>query len=124
MSNVRKLIAWQRARQLVKECYALSRAFPQDERYGLTSQLRRAAVSVAANIAEGYGRWHRREFINFLSMSNGSACEVETYLFLAVDLEFVAADAVRAPLDLVDEVGKINTALRRSRASPGFPDHL
>ena len=116
MSSLHKLIVWQRGRQLVKECYRLSRSFPRDERFGLTSQLRRAAVSVPANIAEGFGRWHRREFVNFLSISNGSLCELETYLYLALDLEFVDREALKTALELADEVGRMNTALRKSRS--------
>lgn len=116
MSSLQQLIVWQRGRQLVKECYRLSRGFPRDERFGLTAQLRRAAVSVPANIAEGHGRRHRREFTNFLSISNGSLCELETYLYLAIDLEFAAIDEVKAAFVLSDEVGRMTTALRKARS--------
>ena len=116
MSGLQQLIVWQRGRQLVKECYRLTRSFPRDERYGLTAQLRRAAVSVPANIAEGYGRIHRREFTNFLSISNGSLCELETYLYLAIDLEFAGRDSLEEAFKLTDEVGRMTTALRRSRS--------
>ena len=116
MSSLHNLIVWQRSRELVKECYRVTRWFPREELFGLTSQLRRAAVSVPANIAEGYGRSHRREFTNFLSISNGSLCELETHLYLALDLEFVTADALETPFKLVDEVGKMTTALRKARS--------
>ena len=115
MARLSDLIIWQRARELVKECYLVTSTFPRDELYGITSQQRRAAVSVAANIAEGYGRRHRREFLNFLSIAGGSLSEVETYLHLAVDLEFVDAERVRNALGYADEIGRMATALRRDR---------
>ena len=78
-----ELEVWQKAMDLVVECYRTGERFPKTEVYGLTSQLRRAAVSVAANFAEGQGRSHTREFLNHLSMAYGSLMEVETHLQIA-----------------------------------------
>ncbi|MBK7957702.1 MAG: four helix bundle protein [Bacteroidetes bacterium] len=83
------LDAWKYARLLVKEIYELSKHFPDDEKFGLTNQIRRAAVSIPSNIAEGYGRKHKKEVIQFLSIANASINEVETQLILAEDLNYI-----------------------------------
>ena len=82
------LIAWQKAKVFATEIYRVTEQFPRAEVYGLTSQLRRAAVSVASNIAEGQGRLTRGEFCHFLGQASGSLLEVETQLSIAVDLSF------------------------------------
>jgi four helix bundle protein len=79
----RDLIAWRKATQLAVEIYRVTQKFPKDELYGLTSQMRRAAVSVASNIAEGKGRYSRKEFAQFLYRARGSLLELETQLFIA-----------------------------------------
>ena len=85
----KKLIAWQRGYELVLSVYKATRKFPREELYGLTSQLQRAAVSVPANISEGYERNHRKEYIQFLHISKGSLGEMETLLMLARDLGYL-----------------------------------
>ena len=80
------LQVWQMAIDLVVECYRATEDFPLDERFGLTGQLRRAAVSIPANIAEGHARSHRREYLNFLSVAQGSAAELNTRLRIAARL--------------------------------------
>lgn len=87
--NYRDLHVWQKAIDFVTECYHCSQAFPAAEIAGLTSQIRRAAVSVASNIAEGHGRSSTRDYIRFLNMAYGSLCEVETQLCIATRLEFL-----------------------------------
>ena len=77
---------------LIEDCYRLTRDFPADERFGLTSQIRRASVSIPANIAEGYGRDQTGNFIHFLRIALGSACELETLLMAAVRLKFLSQD--------------------------------
>jgi four helix bundle protein len=110
----RKLAAWQRAYRLVLAVYKHSQTFPSSELYGLTMQMRRAAISVTANIAEGCERQHRKEFLQFLSVSKGSLAEVETYLMLAKDLGYLSQN------DFVDlevqrkEVGKLLSGLYKS----------
>lgn len=88
----RQLKAWQKAYELTLETYQLAKAFPKSEAYGLTSQLQRAGVSVPANIAEGYERNHRKEYLQFLFIAKGSLGEVETYLLLAKDLGYLSHD--------------------------------
>ena len=88
----KQLKAWQRGYELVLEVYKVSKNFPKEEIYGLVSQIRRAAVSVPANIAEGYERNHRKEYLQFLHIAKGSLGEVETYLYLAKDLGYLTKD--------------------------------
>jgi len=82
----RELEVWKRSIGLVKKIYQITKDFPVEERYGLTDQIRRAAVSVASNIAEGSGRQTPKDFVNFLSMARGSLAELDTQLFLAKEL--------------------------------------
>lgn len=89
MHNHRELRVWKEARVLVKDIYVLSRKFPSDELYGLISQMRRAAVSVPSNIAEGCARESNKDFARFLSIALGSAYELETQIILSYDLEFI-----------------------------------
>lgn len=105
LRTYRDLLVWQKAMELAEQVYALSVTFPPDERFGLTSQLRRAAVSVPANIAEGYGRNSRGEYLQHLGISRGSLRETETLLLLSERLK-LTADAT-ASLRLADEVGAL-----------------
>lgn len=116
-TNFRDLTAWQRAMAYVGECYSVSRSFPADERFGLTSQLRRAAVSVPSNIAEGNGRGHVKSFINHLWIANGSLRESETQLLIAVQLGYLNNQELQPVLTVADEVGRLITGLRRSLAN-------
>ena len=95
MVTFRNLRVWQRSIALAKAVYKVSDRFPKEERFGLTSQVRRAAVSVASNIAEGYGRKSQLEFSHFLSNARGSAAEVETQLILARELDFIRAEDLK-----------------------------
>jgi len=87
ISSYQDLIVWQKAVELVIEIYKLTKYFPKSETYGLISQMRRAAVAIPSNIAEGYRRKHLKEYIQFLSIANGSAAELETQLVVAQKLE-------------------------------------
>lgn len=89
MRNHKDLIVWQKSMALVRRLYEVTRVFPQEELFGLTSQMRRAAVSIPSNIAEGYGRIYDKERINFLSIALGSASELETQLIISNDLGFM-----------------------------------
>ena len=114
------LQVWQLAMDLVVECYRVSEGFPRDERFGLTSQLRRAAVSIPANIAEGHARSHRREYLNFLSIAQGSAAELNTHIRIAARLGFLetsTSDRLRQDLD---SIGRMLSALRKAleRSTP------
>ena len=102
MHDYRRLDVWRRSRHLVLEIYNATYDFPADERFGLTRQLRRAAVSIPSNIAEGAGRASPGDFGRFIRMAIGSACEVETQLDLSLDLSFLASDQHR---QLLQELG-------------------
>ena len=112
--NYQNLAAWQKAMDLVEAVYAVTRSFPTDERFGLTSQLRRAVVSVPSNIAEGEGRRSRNEFVHFLSTAYGSLREVETQLMIAVRLGYIDEPTSRPPLSLAAEVGRLINGLSKS----------
>ncbi len=86
--SFKDLIVWQKSFELVKEVYKFSDGFPKSELYGVTQQMRRAAISIPSNIAEGYGRQYNKEYKQFLSVAYGSLCELETQYLLAVDLSF------------------------------------
>jgi four helix bundle protein len=110
----RDLIAWRKATQLAVEIYRVTQKFPKDELYGLTSQMRRAAVSVASNIAEGKGRYSRKEFAQFLYRARGSLLELETQLFIARELQYLEPLAFRRMEDKTNELGRILNGLTKS----------
>jgi four helix bundle protein len=103
--SYRDLEVWQKAMDLVVACYRAAAQFPKTETYGLTIQLQRAAVSVPANIAEGQGRNHTKEFINHLSMAYGSLMEVETHLQIASRLNYLEASSMQVILSQCAEIG-------------------
>jgi four helix bundle protein len=107
------LTVWKIALDLVVEIYSVSRRFPADERFGLTSQIRRAAVSIAANIAEGHSRSSRREYRHFASIARGSVAELETELAIAERLQYVAAADLSLAREYADHVGRMLSNLRR-----------
>ena len=107
IKSFKDLEVWVTARGLVKDVYLASGALPKEEMYGLTSQMRRSAVSVPANIAEGHSRRSTKDFINFLSISIGSLAELETYICVAVDLEYFS------PKQLEHITGKIERLQRQ-----------
>src|SRR2546427_4289267 len=109
--SYRELIAWQKAMKLVTEIYAVTQRFPSEERYGLTNQLRRAAVSVPSNIAEGQARFSQKEFHHFLSQARGSLVEIETQLLIAKDLKYTAPAKAQELLVRADELGRILNGL-------------
>ena len=102
---------------LAEMVYRVSAHFPAEERFGITGQVRRAAVSVAANIAEGAERHGSREFLNFLGIASGSLAETETFLLLAVRLRMVREEQVKPLLAQASEVGKMLNGLKRSLRS-------
>ncbi|MFN8593627.1 MAG: four helix bundle protein [Thermomicrobiales bacterium] len=106
-NSYRDLIAWQKARILVQMVYATTAGWPESERFGLTAQIRRAAVSVPSNIAEGSGRSGSREFRRGLSLAHGSLCELETQLLLGIDLGWCEPQAGAIVLEQAAEVGRI-----------------
>ena len=114
-----KLIAWQKAVDLAERIYKTTRAFPREERFGLTAQLRRCAVSVPSNIAEGHGRLTVGEWRHFLGQARGSVLEMQTQLILARRLSFIDATTIDSTLELSEEVGRIiNGLLASDRHQP------
>ncbi len=109
--SYRDLIVWQKAVELVTEIYRVTRQFPKDEIYGLSSQIRRAAVSVPCNIAEGQGRLTRGEFHQFLGYARGSLLEMETQVVIAGNLGYLQEDQANRLLELSAEVGRILNGL-------------
>jgi four helix bundle protein len=110
----RDLVVWQKAVQLSVELYRLTSLFPKEETYGLTSQLRRAGVSVASNIAEGWGRQSDGEYKHFLGMARGSNLELQTQLVIAGKLGYANDAAIRSAESLSQEVGRMLVGLMRS----------
>ena len=109
--SYRDLIAWRKAMELVTEVYRVTRVFPRDELYGLTNQLRRAAVSVPSNIAEGQARFSRKEFHHFLSRARGSLVEIETQLTIAQNLSYLNPQQTQPLLDKAAELGRVLNGL-------------
>ncbi|MBS1510606.1 MAG: four helix bundle protein [Bacteroidetes bacterium] len=103
MANYKNLDAWKSAMQLVKETYLLTKKFPKEELYALTSQTKRAAVSVPANIAEGLGRQYKKDTIQFLYIARGSLYELETLLNVAVMVEIITVDDFSAIIPAVEK---------------------
>ena len=108
------LDVWQLAMELVEQCYQLTREFPKEELYGLTSQIRRASVSIPANIAEGYGSDLTGSFIQFLRIAQGSSRELETHLLISIRLKMAAADKVNPCREMTTRVSKMLRAMIRS----------
>ena len=116
LRDFRDLIVWQKAMDLAEAVYGVTKSFPQDERFGLSNQLRRAAVSVASNIPEGQGRSSSNEFLHHLSIARGSLCEVQTQLMLAARLSYLAGSECDAMIAQADEVGRLLRGLSKSVA--------
>ena len=110
--NHRKLIVWQEAMNLVETIYRMTARFPGEQLYGLVAQLRRSAVSVPSNIAEGAGRNSRRELVQFVGIASGSLAELDTQLEIAARLGYIDRDS--EPIKLSSRVGQLLVALRRS----------
>jgi four helix bundle protein len=106
-----KLDVWKKAVDFVVDVYKATEKFPADEKFGLTSQIRRASVSIPANIAEGAGRKSNKEFLNFLSIAQGSASEVSTEILIAYRLEYIESEAFTELNNELDKIGRMITGL-------------
>ena len=120
------LLVWRQAMDLARDCYILTKQFPRSELYGLTSQIRRAATSVPANIAEGSGRSTIRDYVNFLRIVQGSLRELEAYLLLAPEIELVQQEMITPLLKQVSSIARLLNRLiqaleRQSKPSPLTP---
>lgn len=111
ITSYRDLVVWARAMDIVVVVYQLSKQIPQSEMYGLISQIRRAAVSIPANIAEGYGRKTLGEYVQHLSIANGSLKELETHLLIAGRLHYVKDDEIIPALEGCSEIGRMLASL-------------
>ncbi|MEL6329228.1 MAG: four helix bundle protein [Planctomycetota bacterium] len=114
--SYRDLVAWQRAMALVELVYRCSSSFPADERFGLVSQIRRSAVSIPSNIAEGYGRGSAQDYQRFLRVARGSLFEVETQVIIAERLGYLTGDAAAGVREQIDSAAKVLSGLIRSLA--------
>jgi len=128
LKSYRDLLVWQKGIDLVVLTYRATSAFPKSETYGLTSQIRRAATSIPANIAEGYGRGTRKEYVQFLMVAQGSLKELETHLIVSEKLAYLTAAQTARLLSQTDELGRMLGALIRklkssSATSTPYPQH-
>ena len=117
IQSYQELNVWKRSVALATELYRITGRFPDTERYGLSSQIRRAAVSIAANIAEGWGRGSTREYVQFLTIARGSLLELETHFIIARNLEFLKSEDFGMASSELKELGKMLNGLIRSLRS-------
>jgi four helix bundle protein len=118
MKSYKDLIAYQKSYKLALEIYQTTKNYPKEEIYGLTSQMRRSAVSIPCNIAEGYRRGHRKEYIQFLYMAHGSCGELETLLSLSYDLAMIDRDTFENLYPMQEEISKLLRGLISSLLKP------
>jgi four helix bundle protein len=121
--SYRELLVWQKGMKLAKEIYQLTANFPPEEKFGLISQMRRAAVSVPSNIAEGQARNTTGEFVQFISYAEGSLAELDTQLTLAVELNFLPSQKAVVGLDAIAELRRMTNSLRRAVTGQKSPAH-
>lgn len=114
MTSYKKLDAWKKAMLLIKEIYAVTKLYPKEELFALTSQTKRAAISIAANIAEGVGRNYKKDTIQFLHVARGSIYEVETLLNIAFMVEIISKEQFNLFESLIDEEIRILNGLIKS----------
>jgi len=114
LKNYKDLKVWQKSYKLCLEIYRTTAKFPKEERYGLTSQIRRSAVSIPSNIAEGYGRKTTSDYIRFLYISYGSICELETQIYLSADLDLIAKVELDPLKQMIAEIERMLKTLIKS----------
>jgi four helix bundle protein len=112
--SYRDLRIWQEGMNIAEACYQITQTFPREEIYGMTSQIRRSAVSIPANIAEGYGREYRAEYLQFLRIAQGSLKELETHLLLSVRVKLATNQTIEPLLNRCESLGKMIRSLIRS----------
>jgi four helix bundle protein len=115
--NYKDLVVWQKGIALAKLVYGLTRNFPSEERFGIVAQMRRGAVSIPSNIAEGQARHTTGEFIQFISHAEGSVAELDTQLTLSIELKFCSSAAAELAFALISEIRRMLNALRRKLAA-------
>ena len=118
MESYKDLVVWQKAMLLVKEIYTIVKLLPREEQYALSDQMRRAAVSIPSNIAEGYGRNSTNDYIRFLNIARGSKYELETQLHICLMLNYVTKEQAQPAFEFTQEIGKmINALIKRLGSS-------
>ena len=118
MHHLEQLKVWKLAMEIAKNVYIIAKDFPSEEKFGLTSQVRRAAVSIASNIAEGAGRYSDKEFAQFLSIASGSSFEIRTQLLLSEQLGFSSNENLIDVLNKLSELERMILGLRKSLKTP------
>ena len=111
IKNYQNLIVWEKAMELTKKVYIVTKKLPKEEIYSLTNQIRRAAVSIPSNIAEGHARNSKKEFLHFLSIARGSKAELETQMLLCVNIGYLNETDISETMSLLQEIGKMLFAL-------------
>ena len=114
ISSFRELRVWQLGMDLAERIYILTDSFPKSETYGITSQIRRSAVSIPSNLAEGHGRNSTKEFLQFIAISFGSICELETQILLSYRLKYINKDDLETILALLTETSKTIRGLQKA----------
>ncbi len=118
VKSYRNLIVWQKSIEVCTLIYRLTQDFPRDETFGITSQLKRAAISVPTNISEGHSRNSKKEYRHFVGIARGSLTEIETLITLTKNLQFTSENKITEITDLCTEIGKMLTSLNRKLQSP------
>ncbi|OHB75386.1 MAG: four helix bundle protein [Planctomycetes bacterium RBG_16_55_9] len=113
IKTYRDLIVWQKSMALVTEIYKITKAFPKDEMYGLIAQMRRCAVSIPSNIAEGYGRKSRSDYVRFLRIAMGSIYELQTQLEISLNLKYIKTDDFKRLCEMSREVERMLSSMTR-----------
>ena len=121
INSFQDLLVWKEAHQFVIQIYPISGSFPSSEKYGLTDQLRRAAVSIPANIAEGMGRSSKKELIQYLYIARGSLQECQYYLILALDLKYISSESYNHLKTQLDTLGRMMNGFIKSLKAPTTP---
>jgi four helix bundle protein len=111
IKNYRDLLVWQKSMDMTVMLYRIVKNLPKEEIYSLSDQMRRAAMSIPSNIAEGFGRNSTKEYIHFLYITKGSVCELETQLMLCVKIKYLTETEIQPIMDLLDEIGKMITTI-------------
>lgn len=125
MHNLKELKIWNKAVELAVEVYKATGDFPKEEKYGITSQIRRSVVSISSNISEGAGRNSDKEFIHFLGIANGSSYELQTQLIVANKLALISDETVSVLLNHIDEIQKMNYRFQEKlRSTSNLKSHI
>ncbi|MBL7072728.1 MAG: four helix bundle protein [Candidatus Omnitrophica bacterium] len=112
MESFKQLKIWQKGIEVVKDIYAITRKFPKEELYCLTSQMRRAAISIPSNVAEGFKRFYNKEYKQFLNISLGSCAELETQLIISRELRYISETELAGVSEKLDHISKMTTSLK------------